>query len=310
MNNSIIPNLFIIGAAKCGTTSLCINLAKHQDVFLPKNKEPQYIVSKFIKLPRNGPGDDQRDKNIISELDEYLDLYKESRNIKYRIDGTVDIIYYPGSEKEIKQLNPAAKIIIILRNPVERAYSAYKMLKNMHMNQREQLSFEDALKKEEERIENNFEFIWEYKRGGMYFEHVSRFISEFGTDNVKVLLLDDIMKDSEAEYKKIFDFLEIPHVNNISENVYNRSASSVHPKLFLKFKKLTRRDNVLKKAFKKIIPNQDKRLKIYDNIIKILFSKKSLKMKEETRRYLIQYFKDDISKLSKLLDRDLSAWVN
>ena len=97
------PNLFIVGGAKCGTTSLCRNLGKHPQIYLPDVKEPQYMVSKFIKLPRNGPGDNLRDAVMISDINQYLDLYSEHEDCKYRIDGTVDMVYYPGVEKEIQE---------------------------------------------------------------------------------------------------------------------------------------------------------------------------------------------------------------
>jgi len=117
---SDIPNLFLIGAPKCGTTALAINLTQHQDIFLPKQKEPRYFDRSTFY--------DFEDDYITKTLNEYLNFYNTSEAIesKYKMDASVFNMYSQQSIDDILKLSPDAKFIVILRDPVDASLSMHR----------------------------------------------------------------------------------------------------------------------------------------------------------------------------------------
>jgi hypothetical protein len=118
------PNLFIAGAAKSGTTSLCKYLSQHPEIFLCYPKEPRYFSSKYKNFPHNGPGDYVADNFTIKEESKYIDLFKSIKHEKIIGEASLDYLYFSNSAYDIKKYSPNAKVIIILRNPIDRAFSA------------------------------------------------------------------------------------------------------------------------------------------------------------------------------------------
>src|SRR5581483_12072093 len=116
----IWPNFYIVGAVKSGTTSLWASLKRHPQVFLPKVKEPY-----FFNCPRTL---NVSDSGVISsDLREYQNLYRPGRGFNAIDDATPNYLVSPPAAPQIHQICPQAKIIIILRDPVERAYAHYLM---------------------------------------------------------------------------------------------------------------------------------------------------------------------------------------
>jgi len=147
------PNFIVVGAAKSGTTSLFHYLNQHPDVFIPDKKECRF----FSQMPGGfkGPGDEHVNETIIRTYSEYLELFKEAKSETALGDVSPDyMFYYQNSIKNIKETLGQVKIIIVLRNPVFRAFSQY-----MHFRRdgRENLSFEEALTQEESRQNQGWE---------------------------------------------------------------------------------------------------------------------------------------------------------
>lgn len=154
-----LRNAFIVGAAKSGTTTLYYLLDQHPEVCTPAVKEPNYFSnldnnSDLVK-PGNGPGDD----STVWTTDEksYHGLYRPKEEHKLKIDASVSYLYSATAAAQIAEYDPDSRIIIVLRNPVERAFSHYKHLLR---DGRESVSFEEALSREERRISKGWEFSW------------------------------------------------------------------------------------------------------------------------------------------------------
>src|SRR5699024_2758818 len=176
MSQKVIPNLFIVGVAKAATTSLYKYLQSHEDIYFPEHKEPNYLSSPYKTMPHKGTGDDISDRECIYDADVYFNLFR-NRTEKIIGEASVDYLYYYKTADQISELNPQSKIIICLRNPIDRAFSAYWHLIN---DGREKLSFEEALEKEKERKSKNYEYIWCYKETGMYCKKVKYYLDTFG----------------------------------------------------------------------------------------------------------------------------------
>jgi len=208
---SDIPNLFLIGAPKCGTTALAINLAQHQDIFLPKQKEPRYFDRSTFY--------DFEDDYITKILNEYLNFYNTSEAIesKYKMDASVFNMYSQQSIDDILKLSPDAKFIIILRDPVDASLS-------MH---RQRLTYVDKTMRE---VSEDFNECWNLlekrKEGQGYpkgcrnkflfrydllysYENYLPYLREKLKNKLFIGFYEDYKNKPDKFFEKLFSFLEI-----------------------------------------------------------------------------------------------------
>ncbi len=295
-----VPNFLIVGAAKAGTTSLFHYLNQHPDVYIPTIKECRF----FSQMPRNqkGLGAEKFANEGVRDWNEYKKLFAGRREKALGDISNDYLYYYETSIKNIKKyLGEKVKIIIILRNPIDRAYSNY-----LHAVREgwENLSFEEALEKEEERIKNGWTWPYHYVKVGMYYEQVKAYIENF--KNIKIYLYEDL-ENIQNFMESLFLFLEVEPLKLNFNRHYNISG---YPKNRIIHYLLTK-DNIFKKIlrplFRKFLPEkirEDIRFKIMQKNLK------KMSMKKETRRKLVQIYRDDILKLQELVKRDLSMWLS
>ncbi len=299
----ILPNFLIIGAAKSGTSSLHNYIKEHPEIFMSYPKEPKFITSTFVKFPMNGPGDDIIERNLITkDFESYKNLFSGISTEKAYGESSAETLYYhEKSIPAIKQyFTNEPKIIIILRNPIERAYSAYTYIVS---ELREDLTFREALNAEDERIKNNYEYLWYYKDVGLYYEQVKDFLENF--DDVKVYLFEDLKSNPKTLLKSLFAFLGVD-TEFLPDNLNEKYNISGIPKYYY-LQNFLKKKNIVKDILKLVIPNTLRR-KIVSRIDKSTLQK--VPMSTEEREYLIDYYRDDINKLQKLIDRDLSHWMS
>jgi hypothetical protein len=301
MRNNL-PNFLIVGAAKCGTSSLHNYLNQHPDIFMPsyneqgmKVKEPRFLIKDLVK---------DRLHNGVWSLEEYKSLFNEVKNEISIGESTVLYLYYYNEAiKNIKKyLGDDVKIIIMLRNPTDRAYSAFQ---HVSRGLKEQNSFEEALKIEKGRMnkESSLTPMVMYKEMGLYHDMVRAYKENF--KNVHIIFYEDFRDDTEGEIKKIFKFLEL----SLSVNIDFVSRHNVGGKRWKneKIKHVFMKNNPLKSALKKAIP-KSLRKGVRDKLISASTDKVA-PMKENTRVKLNEFFKEDVKKLSDLLNRDLTHWT-
>ena len=301
MRDPHLPNFLIVGAAKCGTTSLSHALNQHKDIFISNPKEPKYLSYSFLKEKYSGPGDDFTKKKAIKTFEAYQSLFKKAKEHQIKGECSVDNLYYHEFVVPIiKETIGDPKIIIMLRNPANRAFSAYS---HLIRDSRETLSFEKALKKEKERIDNGFEFIWAYKEASMYYESVKTYLENFS--NVKVIVFEEFMKNKEEGLIDVLEFLECDTTSIQNIRFEQQNISGKPKKKWIN--RLLLRDSILKYIVKAIMP-ETKRQSLKQKMIK-----KNIKPIEKDHvniNKLSSAFKEDIVNLEKLLNIDLSLWRN
>ena len=293
------PNFLIVGVARCGTTSLYYYLKQHPQIGFSKIKEPKYFSSIHLNIPHNGPGDNTVDAKIITEEFKYYELFNGLVNFKVIGEASSDYFFYHKyTIQAIKEKLGDVKIIVCLRNPIERAYSAYN---NLVRDGREYLTFDQAIDQEEIRISDNWDWMWAYKYGGLYAEGLADFIANFS--QVKVIFTEELYKNPIKELESIFDFLDVDRCTSI--NVETKYSHSGKPKNWL-IKLFTNRNNKisywLREFFLKKIPR-----KYLEKAASKMFHKD--KIDSETRKKLHYFFKSDISKLEKLVNKNLKHWI-
>ena len=197
------PNLFIVGAPKCGTTFLYHYLRQHPDIYFPSLKEPHFFGSDLIR----------RNKAYNLNLSEYQDLFKTDKKIIG--DASTFYIFSKNSAKEIYQFNPDAKIIIILRNLVDLAHSMHSQF--VFSGDEIIEDFSKALDMEYDRINGkNIPKQTTIINKLFYIENIlslpkniSLFIKYFGYNNIKFILLDEVKNKPKEVYCKILEFLGV-----------------------------------------------------------------------------------------------------
>jgi len=208
------PNFFILGAAKCGTTSLHHYLSQHPEIFMSKIKEPSFFCETFQQV--NNPV-------------HYFDLFADARHEK--IVGEASHVYLsdPKAAPILKGLFPEAKFLIILRNPAERAYSLYLDMKNHGWEKIK--SFQKALDKEMDRIDsvtfkhNNPQYFYNflYYHSGLFGEQIKRYFDLFDRAQFHILTLEHLKNNYTKCLDDIFDFLAVTKKIDIQEKVHNKT---------------------------------------------------------------------------------------
>jgi hypothetical protein len=299
---SKLPNFLIVGAAKSGTSSLHNYLNQHPEVFMPsynsdgmKVKEPRFLIKDLVK---------HRLHNGVWTWEEYKNLFDDVKDEMAIGESTVLYLYYHKEAiKNIKEkLGNDVKIIIMLRNPSDRAYSAFQ---HVSRGFKEQNSFEESLEMEDGRLERdgNLTPMVMYKDMGLYHDMVKSYQENFS--NVHVIIYDDFRDDTENEMKKTYQFLGISD----NEDIDYVTRHNVGGKRWKndKMKHLFMKENPIKSVFKRIIP-KGIRKGLRNNLV-TASTNKVLLMKDQTRIMLNDFFREDVRKLSDLLNRDLTHWT-
>lgn len=309
-NKKIKPNLFIVGAAKAGTTSIYHYLNKHPDIYMSPIKEPHYF-SKDIRC-ENFTQDEcmnvcfdiekylskskLEEKHIafIDDYKQYLQLFREVKEEKYLAEISNGYLFSDIAAQEIYDFNPNAKIIIILRNPVERAYSHWKMDKSAGKS-KSNLSPFDAINLDFESEVKGFFNSHLYIELGYYYKQIKRFSSLFPKKNIQILSFDDLSKDTDRFMEKIYSFLELESISHLNDKQKNISIAYKYNWL--------RKVNVNNRISKYLSSN------IKDILRQYLGTKNFLKMSTGEKYFLYtKYFKEDILNLEKLLNQNLDSW--
>ena len=289
-----LPNFLLVGAGKSATRSLYNYLIQHPDVFMPRLKEPQFFVSKQVK---------NRIQKWVENYDQYVKLFEGSEGKKAIGEASVMYLffYWEAIENIKKYLGDDMKIMMILRNPVDRAYSAYNFV---HINNpEEKYSFEEALQKEEERFNSSISLFMQYRKMGLYADAVKAYLQNF--KNVHIIWYDDFVKNVPGTIEGIFNFLEIdPHVKIDYAKRWNEGGWRWKNPLL---RWLFMSDNPLKKIYKAFFK---KKTAVRSNeFIRKNFATNTEPMNPQTRKELVNYFRNDVEQLSRITGRDLSSWL-
>ena len=299
-----LPNFLLIGAAKSGTTALHAYLRQHPEIFMATPKELRFFSY-------SGPYPPDLDEDYIhrgvTTLAEYQAHFEGAKGYAIIGESSPMYLYYPGTAERIKKTLPEnVKLLAILRNPVDRAFSAYTHALRDWLETAQ--SFEEALSKEQERIEAGWGILWHYTHAGFYFEQLSRYYRIFRPDQIKVVLHDDLVADSQKLVRDIFTFLNVdPTFQPDLSSRPNISGFPKNPQFHEWMRRLFMEDNPIKRLSRKILP-KTLRQKVMVDLRERNLEKRAIP--EDINRYLHELFREDIQQLEILLDRDLSSWLD
>ena len=276
-------NTFIVGAPKTGTTSLYYYLNQHTNVCMSSIKEPNFFSAKEVNSLFYK-------SQIVDEINEYHKLF--SQNKKQIIgEASVSYLFFDEVPNRIYKYNPKAKIIILLRNPIERALSHYLMDFRLGFCSE---NFEDIIAQPEIFPQ----YYQQYLELGNYFLQLKRYINVFNENQLSIVFYDDLKSDSQKVMKHIFSFLEIEfqHLDYSIQNSFLSPSNKFVSELY-KF-------NSLRKIVKSLFPEP------FLSLVKSIFFSNNSKptFSDSIIKQLNAYYKSDIVELEKLLNKDLSKW--
>ena len=279
---TLTPNFFIVGTPKSGTTSLFHYLQEHPEVFLPELKEPHFFSCPEVK-------NTYYKTKIVDSKEEYLDLYQERESYKAVGDLSSSYLFNKETPKRIHQFNPYAKIIIVLRNPVERALSHYLMDVNLgyiNVSLSKVINNKDTFK----------QHYQEYIELGFYEQQIRAYIKQFPDSQIKVVLSDTLYANTAETLKDIYSFINVSTTFITDfETVHN---SYTVPR-FKALKSLVQSDGL-----KKMIPSGLK-----SGLKSLIYKTNAEKPKLEVEKNLLrEIYKKSIVETETLINQDLSSW--
>lgn len=290
------PNFLIIGAPRSGTTTLYEALRQHPDVYMSPLKEPWFAELSGDFGPWTGPGDRQP----LLDWESYRSLFSGAQDEHAIGEASTLYLYEPEAPERIAAQLPAVRLVAVLRNPVDRAFSNF--LEHVHEGREPLHDFGLALEAEEERREIGWAPSWRYRDLGHYGRQLERYGRIFPRAQMLVILYEDLMRHSDRTFSEIYAFLGVDP--NFSPQMPHRLNPSGIPKNRL-LHRLATKPNMLKDLLRRALSEQS-RMAIRTWLMTTNLRRPVLE--PEIRALLTASYAHDIAMLEAFLGRDLSHW--
>jgi hypothetical protein len=312
------PNFFIVGAPKAGTTALYAYLDQHPQVYMSPLKEPSYFASELraenftaelrpriareMRALQQYLCGDMREKRfggLVSTWEDYLKLYRNVTDQQAIGEATASYLWSPTAARNIAARIPDARIIINLRNPVDRAYSQYLQMLSVGVIHG---SFRELIDASLRCTEKRLGIAWPLLEYGCYAEQIERYYLEFRRSQIHISYYEDLQRSPQRLMADLFQFLCIDA--GFVPDMSRRHHEPVIPRLNSLAYRLKR--SGLWPYLRGLAPAP-----LGPQLRSLLVrSRSSLQMQPTDREFLTDYYRDDIARLASLLDRDLSAWLD
>lgn len=295
------PDTFIVGAPKCATTSMYYYLKQHPDVFMSVPKEPLYF------------GSDLSSHRIKTRnFEEYRSFFEGADDAERVGEASPWYLYSTRAAREIHDFNPEARIVILLRHPVDAMHALHSQ--NLYSGNETVEDFRKALRLEDRRkrgreipVSTHFPDALFYREVYRYPPQVRRYLEVFDRERVKILLLDDLKHDARACYRELLDFLGLRAVDPPRFEPHNRNCRFKSDLLRGLVQRLPGHTKETLRNLFSVRPWVDL-WKVLEPMLVEHRSRPSLD--PDFRRELLDDFREDIRSLSRLIRRDLSDWLN
>jgi hypothetical protein len=298
------PNLFIVGAPKSGTTALSTYLDRHPEIFVAPH-EMIYFGTDLAVM--DAPGRPRRRRD-----DYYLATFAPHRQERYRGDHSVTYLYSRTAANEIFEFEPDARIIAMVRDPVDQMHSQHSEL--VYQGEEDITDFAEALAAEDDRRQGRRvpatttkPFGLLYREIASYAEQIERYLSVFGPERVHVVVFDDFAADTAGEYRSVLEFLGVdpgfaPSFEVVNPNKVVRSSFARD--------QLRGGSPVVRRLGRLMVPSARSRARLRRRAAAMNTVHRARDdVDPDLRRRLRQEMAPGIHHLERLLDRDLGAWL-
>ncbi len=291
---SRLPDFVVIGAARCATTSLYAYLRQHPDVFMSPEKETDYFSLGDLP-PSDVPLHAFPYRARTRE--DYERLFQDAGAARAVGEASPTYLFYARSAARTQQAIPEAKLICILRDPVERAYSHYALARKMGFDAL--TDFEAAVAAEDERWRHDRSMRFAYTRASLYHDGLLEFWKRFARERILVLEFEDFAADPAGTMRVVQDFLGVDP--SFTPDVSIRHNRSMLPRSALVREAFGRPFHLRRLLQRSLPPRLVTRL---GNLI----MRPPPGLAPQVRTRLLPRFAEDTRRLEALLDRDLSRW--
>ena len=311
------PNFFLVGAPKAGTTSLYSYLDQHPQIFMSPMKEPHYLADEVrlgnftdelrrreeprlagLRAYLDGPMTTKFSTGFVTEFADYLKLFQDSTTEPVLGDASVCYLWSPTAPGNIARMCPEAKILMVLRDPADRAYSQYLQLLTFS---KAFLSFRDYVNAGLRSTSTLMGPLYPFLCLGQYYGQVKRYLQQFPREQIQILFYEDFLRDAPGMLENIFKFLGVD--SDFVPDMKERHMLANVPRSYV----LHRLTGPVARwsPLRQISPSR-----LRSSLKRLLFRpRESMTMDPRDRAFLVDFYREDIGNLSGLLDRDLSAWL-
>lgn len=299
-----VPTFVVAGAARSGTTGLVEGLRTHPQVFVTEPKEPHYFALHRIGARFTAPGDDHTiNKVAITDREEYLALYPRHHDFLALGDASVSTMYYhQDSLPEMLRMNPDMRVVLLLREPVARAYSSHQYMRARGLEPVE--DFLAAVELEEERKRLGWHHIWHYTSMSRYADALEALHAALPREQVGVWFHDDLESDFVGTVSSILRFLGVPAIDGEATGVPRVNVSG-RPRLAVAHRAIgwaTGNESV--RTFVKARSSY----RFRERIRRAVLSPDPIP--SDARTTLAPCFKEDLERVRSLVDRRTPPWLD
>lgn len=295
-----MPTFLIIGAARSGTTALYLNMKKHPEIFMSEKKEPNFFAYENELLDCAGPGADYIN-NSTTRLADYQKLFEDVSDESAIGEASPLYLYSEKAALQIHHHSPDVKLIAILRNPIDQAFSHFLYAQRQMLEPLD--DFMSALLAQKERKRERWQPLFQYSRFPRYYEQLRRYYEVFSENQVKIYTYDEFEHSPRSVLSDIYSFIGVDQGFQ-SDLSFRPNLGGIPRNRFLQ--DLIMQPHLLTRLAGWLVPEEMKR-RVRDavsarNLVKPPFP-------EDAKIHLQKELHDEILKLQDLLKRDLSAWL-
>lgn len=307
-----VPNFFVVGAPKAGTTSLHRYLSQHPAIFMSPIKEPCFFAPEVVDFTPesrqafeadrtalraylDGPILPPRGHGIVLDWSDYLKLFAQARDEKAIGEVSGNYLASAGAAAAIRNRLPDARIVMVLRDPVDRLHSQYAGAQASGLTSASFVDWTMAQLDLEAARNPTFGPVWT----GRYAQHLNRYLDVFPREQISIHFYDDYSKDAPSTLRAIFAFLDVDPRHRIDTS--RRHNVSVVPRYERVHALLGRAG---RRALAGLIPRD------WRDGLRKRYLKPAGRPSAEERRRILPIYEDDIRELADRLERDLSGWLN
>jgi hypothetical protein len=304
------PDFFVVGAPRCGTTSLCRYLSRNPKICFSRPKEPHY----FSRLDHDPSATELR----RDYLDRNFDHYDDSHEVAG--EGSVSYLYLPGVIERINQMNPDARFVVLVRNPLTMLPSYH--LRMRFLLQEDQADFKKAWDLQLSRYQGENiprhcldSRLLLYSQAAKFGVQIERLFDVAGRDRSQVIVFDDLKADALGTYRKVLDFLGVEYDGQTEfERRYGSQMYRygwLQRLLFVPATSGGKTVETLQRRSRKYNPDGTRRPSLIKRITKLnKVATPSTPLTPEMADVVRETLRDDVALLSRLLDRDLGFWFD
>jgi len=297
-----LPDFFVAGAPKAGTTAVHAALARHPSLYMSAVKEPKFFLTDGPPPTRGGPGDMQTYREHVWRRDEYEALFDPAPSGNLCGESTPFYLYNPDAQRRIRALVPGARLIVILRDPVERAHSNWTHLWSAGLDPVD--DFVAACAEEERRIAAGWADFWRYTALGRYGEQLEHLYTVFPRERVLVFRYRALIESQERVLDRICAFLGVPE--DVLTEVPRENVTA-HPRRSLRHLAVSRALRI-STAVSTILPGAAAVTGTLERILQRDSPPRQAPTWEQ-RQALIPRFEADIRLLEVITGEDFSDWL-